>query len=110
MDIAKEKIKKERTEIKGNQYAKAVAPFVADALLTFIDENNAFAAAVANSEKTLSDCCKEITNGAQSYLSDLEVYKRAVQFYLPKAELRCEMRVELPEDHKKFNLSLESFM
>ena len=109
-DIAKEKIHKERTEVKGNQYAQAVAPFVADTLLVFIDENEVFAAAVAGSDKTLNECCSEITKDAKQYLSDIEVYKRAVQFYLPDADLKCEMRVVLPDGGKKFNLSLESFI
>ena len=109
-DIAKEKIKKERTEIKGDRYAQAVAPFVADTLTVFFEENEEFAEVVANSEKTLSECCTEITKGAGQYLSDLEVYKRAVKFYLPDADLQCEMKVVLPGKDKKFSLSLESFI
>ena len=109
-EAAKEKINKERTEIKGDRYAQAVAPFVADTLVVFVEENTEFATAIANSEKTLNECCIEITKGAQQYLSDLEVYKRAVKFYLPDADLKCEMRVVLPDGGKKFNLSLESFI
>lgn len=109
-NIAKDKINKERTEVKGNRYAQAVAPFVADTLIVFIDENEDFAAAVANSEKTFDECCTAITKDTKDYLADLEVYKRAVQFYLPEADLKCEMRVELPNAGKTFNLSLESFI
>ncbi len=109
-NIAKEKINKERTEVKGGRYATAVAPFVADTLIVFIDENEDFAAAVADSEKTFGECCAEITKDAKDYLSDLEVYKRAVKFYLPDADLKCEMHVELPNAGKTFNLSLESFI
>lgn len=109
-DIAKEKIKKERVDIKGGKYAEAVAPFVADTLLVFIEENAEFATAIANSEKTLSECCTEITKDAEQYLSDIEVYKRAVKFYLPDADIKCEMRVVLPDEGKKFNLSLENFI
>ena len=109
-NIAKEKIHKERTEVKGDRYAQAVAPFVADSLLVFIDENEVFAGAIANSDKTLNECCSEITKGAGQYLSDLEVYKRAVKFYFPDADLKCEMKVVLPDEGKKFNLSLESFI
>lgn len=109
-NIAKEKINKERTNVNKNRHANAVAPFVADTLLVFIDDNEEFAAAVAKNEKTLEDCCVKVTEGAGSVLSDLEVYKRAVKFYLPDAELKCEMRVVLPDEGKKFNLSLESFI
>ena len=109
-DTAKEKINKERTTVKGDRYATAVAPFVADTLLVFIDENEDFAAAVAACEKSFDECCKEITKGAQGFLSDMEVYKRAVKFYLPEADLKCEMHVDLPNEGKAFNLSLESFM
>jgi hypothetical protein len=109
-DIAKEKIQKERTEVKGDRYATAVAPFVADTLLVFVDENEEFASAVANCEKTFDECCKEITKETEEYLSDMEVYKRAVKFYLPDADIKCEMRVVLPAEEKTFNLSLESFL
>ena len=109
-EAAREKINKERTDIKGNRYAQAVAPFVADTLLVFIEENTEFATAIANSEKTLNECCAEITKDTGQYLSDLEVYKRAVKFYLPAADLKCEMRVILPDEGKKFNLSLENFI
>lgn len=109
-ELAKEKIKKERTVVNGNNYVKAVAPFVADVLTEFIEENAELATAIASCEKTLNECCSEITKDAEQYLSDLEVYKRAVKFYLPDADLKCEMRVVLPGGGKKFNLSLESFI
>lgn len=109
-DKALEKIKKERTEIKGGRHASAVAPFVADTLIVFINDNDEFAAAVANSEKSLNDCCSEITKDTKDFVSDLEVYKRAVKFYLPDADIKCEMSVVCSGEEKKFNLSLESFM
>ena len=108
--IAIRKLEKERKEVKGGKHAEVVAPFVADTLLVFVNENEDFAAAVAESDKTLSECCNEITKGAGQCLSDMEVYKRAVKFYLPEADLRCEMHVELPNAGKTFNLSLESFI
>lgn len=109
-NIAKEKINNERTNVNGNQYARAVASFVATGLVVFIEENEEFATAVANCDKSFSDCCNQITEGVGQHISDLELYKRAVKFYLPDADIKCEMRVVLPDEGKKFNLSLENFI
>ena len=109
-NTALEKINRERTNITGDRYAQAVAPFVADTLRVFINDNEEFAEAVAKNEKTLNDCCTEITKDTRDFLSDLEVYKRAVKFYLPDADVKCEMSVVSASGGKKFNLSLESFI
>ena len=109
-NIAIEKIQNERKQVKGDKKVQAVAPFVADTLIVFVNENEDFAAAVANSEKTLGQCCIEVVKDVGQCLSDMEAYKRAVKFYLPEADLKCEMKVVLPNSGKTLNLSLESFM
>ena len=89
-----EKIEKETKEFKGDKYGRVIYMPVAETLKQFCG-NEQFAAAVLGSDKTLSDCCKEVTKGVKGSLSDIEAYKRAVQFYFPGADIKIDMRIIL---------------
>jgi len=66
---------------------------VAKTLISFCDDER-FARAIAESEKTLSDCCKAIMSDVgHSGISDLEVYKRAAEFYFPTATVLFKMEI-----------------
>ena len=96
-----EKIEKETKEFKGNRYGQVIYMPVAETLKQFCG-NEQFAAAVLGSGKTLSECCKEVTKGVKGSLSDIETYKRAVQFYFPEADIKFDMRIILSgEDVEK---------
>ena len=45
--------------------------------------------------RTLSDCCGQIIRGVGNSISDIEVYRRAVQFYFPNSEIEFKMNILL---------------
>ena len=89
-----EKIDKEVKEFKGDKYGKVICKPVANALKQFCG-NERFAAAILNSDKTLSDCCKAVTESVKESLSDADAYRKAVQFYFPDADIKFDMRIIL---------------
>ena len=76
-----------------NRYAKAVLPSVGKALVDFCYQSPTFARAIIDCKKTLAECCEAIMEKCGSSISDLEVYRRAVQFYLPGSQIDMQMRV-----------------
>ena len=89
------KLTDELASFKGNRYGDAVKSEVAEALMDFCNKSDAFAAIIAASGRTLSDCVKEVMEGCGNYISDAEVYRRAVQFYCPEANVSFDMVIEL---------------
>lgn len=103
-----EKIYKEIEEFKGDKYGQVIYKPVAEALKQFCD-NERFAAAILESDKTLSDCCKDVTKGVTKSLSDIDAYRKAVQFYFPEANVKFDMRIILSgEDLEKTVETLET--
>lgn len=96
-----EKIKKESAEFKGNRYGEVVAKPTAEALKQFCESSEDFAQAVVNSDKTFSDCIGKVVEDITNAISDIDVYKRAVQFYFPTADIKFDMRIILPNDVNK---------
>jgi hypothetical protein len=95
---AVEKLKKELADVtltKGNRYVEAVKKPTVEALIGFCRQDEEIAQAVVQQEKTLADCLKSVMSGCGSSISDVEVYRRAVQFYFPGADVRVEMTVDL---------------
>lgn len=88
-----EKLDQELKGFKGNQKASAISKYVAKTLKDFC-KVGAFAAAVAKSKKTLKDCCEEITKGSGNHISDIEVYRKAAQFYFPGAVVSFKMEIQ----------------
>lgn len=77
--------------------AGAVKKAVYDALVTFCGQNEEFAQAVAQSEKTLWAVCEEAVKNVGTSVSDLEVYRAAVAAYFPGAQVDCVMTVRMSE-------------
>ncbi len=92
---AVEKIKENKTRRPSENKAGAVFEAVADAMAEFCSQDEEFAQAICQSDKTLAECCTEIMTGVGSSISDLEVYKRAVNFYFTGATVKFSMTVEL---------------
>ena len=95
---AVEKIKRELKSFSGGSKEKAVSQSVAETLQTFCGQDDEFAQAIVQSDKTLSDCCKKIMQGVGSSISDIEVYRRAVKFYFSTADIRFKMTIDLCGD------------
>lgn len=82
---------------KWSAKAWAVKGAVHDALVTFCGQNEEFAQAVAQSDKTLSAVCEECVKNVGQSVSDLEVYRAAVAAYFPGAQVDCVMTVRMSQ-------------
>ena len=106
----KEKLEKESTEIKESK-GKVIAEPTKKTLLEFCRQEEEFAQAIIESSKKFSECCESVTKGVGNAISDLEVYRKAVQFYFEGADIRFEMKIDLcasvnSADKKSLNISL----
>ena len=92
---AKKKLEEEDELFKGGRAAKSVQSYILRTLLSFVDQEPRFAEVVCNTQRTFSECCAAVVHNAGEVLSDLEAYRRAVQFYFPNAEISFTMGVKL---------------
>jgi hypothetical protein len=90
-----EKIGTELKTFTGGQKEKVVSDFVSNTLCEFCKQEIEFAEAIVQTSKTLSDCCKEIMKSTGGSISDLETYRRAVNFYFPGAGIDFVMKINL---------------
>lgn len=91
---AREKINSELKNVKGQKEA-AVSKAVAETLIGFSNQDDEFAQAIVQSDKTLNDCLIATMKNVRTSISDIEVYRRAVQFYFPGAGINFTMRINL---------------
>ena len=101
MDWKSQAIKKIANELKdfrGGVKEVAVSKFVAEKLTMFCQENERFAEVVFRTTRTLSDCCAEVMAGCGNAISDIEVYKKAVQHYFPNADIHMTMEIAFTGD------------
>lgn len=92
---AASKIKKEAAVNSKDPRVEVIKNCVANELLKFCKQENEFAQAIEQSDKTVIDCCKACLEGVGGSVSDLEVYSKAVKFYFPTATLDVIIRVNL---------------
>ncbi len=92
-ELALKKLEAERKKVTG-QKEKAMSEAVYQALAEFCAQEPEFAQAVYQGG-TFSDCMKAVAKGVGGHISDLEAYRKAVQFYFPGADIRCSMVVTL---------------
>lgn len=94
----KEKLTAELTDAKLGKYETAVKNAVMKTICKFCEQNAEFKQAIEQSGKSFADCLKATVKGAGASLEDLEVYKRAVAFYFPGADIKCTMTLDLGDD------------
>lgn len=80
---------------KFGRYEKVFAEPVLTALENFIGQDEEFARAVYQNSQTFSDCLKAVVKDVGSAISDLDVYRRAVRFYFPGAEIEFCMKLHV---------------
>lgn len=97
-ELAAEKIAKELKEFKGDRYGDAVKNFVASTLTNFCEQNERFAQVVYGTKATLSDCCSKIMKNCGNHISDIDVYRAAVRYYFPNAEVVFTMTIDATGD------------
>lgn len=93
---AAQAVKKLDGEIKAVTGAKekAMANAVLAAIQDFCRQDAEFAQAVVQG-KSFAECMKRVAAGAGNSISDLDAYKKAVQFYFPGAEIRMQLTIDL---------------
>lgn len=87
------KLKEGKKNVTG-QKEKAMASAVADQLENFCRQDEEFAQAVFQGG-AFSECMKKVAAGVGASISDLEAYRKAVQFYFPGAEVRMQLTIDL---------------
>lgn len=92
-----QKITAELAAVKGDKYYNALKKPVADALTEFCNQSEEFAQAVAQSDKSLTDCLASVCKGIGSSISDIEVYRRAAAFYFPGCVIDMVMSIRMSE-------------
>ena len=78
----------------------AMAEPVCRMLISFCEQDPRFADTVFAKTETLSDCLRAVGKGVQYSISDVEAYRRAVQFYFPAADVDFKCVVVLPSEKK----------
>lgn len=96
MDYQAEALKKIQEERKGvsGQKELAMASSVADVLCDFCRQDGEFAQAVAQGG-SFPECMAAVAKGVGGFISDLEAYRKAVQFYFPGADIQFQMKIDL---------------
>lgn len=90
---AVEKLEKEKKEVKG-QKESAMAGAVMTALKDFCLQEEEFAQAIVQGG-SFADCMKAVAKGVDYAISDLDAYKRAVEFYFPGAKVKMQLSIFL---------------
>ncbi len=97
--MTEQAIKKLETEFKEckslSQKGKAVGSAVLGALKTFCRQNKEFSQAVVQSNKPIKDCIESTVKGCGGSISDIEVYRKAVQFYFLGSDIKFSMTINL---------------
>lgn len=104
--------------------ASVVSGAVTAALEDFCRQNHEFEQAVLQGG-SLADCIEHTVKGCGNSISDIEVYRKAVEFYFPTAKIQMSMILDLgdggysgePEDksitvsrNEKVELSLDDLL
>lgn len=92
-DEALKKLREGAKNVRGSK-EMAMKEAVRATLETFCAQDEEFAQAVAQGG-SFPDCMKAVAKGVGASISDLEAYKKAVQFYFPGAEIRMQMTIDL---------------
>lgn len=118
---AVQKLEKEKKSVSG-QKALAMKEAVFSVIKDFCVQDDEFAQAVVQGG-TFGDCMKKVASGVGSAISDLDAYKKAVQFYFPGAEVKMQLTIDLigtaadaestvaaPAEKQPMILSLDDFI
>lgn len=93
-ELAIKKLDTELAKLKGQPAVEVMKQAVHDALVDFCRQDGEFAQAVYQGG-SFAACMEAVAKGVGTAISDLEAYRRAVQFYFPGADIRVQMSVNL---------------
>ena len=86
---ALERLNKEYGSVMGSK-AGAMKKAVREALESFVRQDDEFAQA-----GSFAECMTAVEKGVGASISDLEAYRKAVQFYFRGAEIRMMMEIDV---------------
>lgn len=95
VQAAIDRLQKEDNAVKYDRYGRIMHSDVLNALCCFCEQNAEFAQAICQTDKTLEGCMKAVAKGVSTGISDLEAYKRAVQFYFAGATVSFKMLIDV---------------
>ena len=103
---AADKLRREMRSVNTSEPATLIQEKVAAALDIFCKQESKLAEAIIKSDKTFADCCKSILcdTKEERYISDEKAYARAVQFYIPDAEIEFSMTIKTPSGTGRISL------
>ena len=90
------KLEKEKAAVKG-QKESAMASAVLATLKDFCVQDEEFAQAIVQGG-SFADCMKAVAKGVGTSISDIDAYKKAVQFYFPGAKVKMQLSIDLIGD------------
>lgn len=96
---ATQKLEQGKGAVTG-QKEKVMAEAVLAALKDFCLQDEEFAQAIAQGG-SFDQCMKAVAKGVGNAISDLDAYKKAVQFYFPGAKIKMQMTIDLIGDAAK---------
>lgn len=94
------KLESESKDVAGRE-ASVMKNAVKDALLEFSKQSSEFAQAILESDKSFKDCMNAVAKDVRNSISDIEAYRRAVQFYFPGADIKFNMTINLSASVEK---------
>lgn len=99
--MAIEKIKNELNGFKSySRKGSAVSGFVEKALMEFAEQNDEFAQSIVQSDKKAYDCIEYTVEKSGSAISDLDICKKAAEFYFKGAKVNFIMQIDLGDGIK----------
>lgn len=94
LEQALERLEKEDKTVT-DRYGAAMKGAVRRALESFARQDGEFAQAIAQGG-SFADCMKRVSGGVkEGAISDLDAYRRAVEFYFPGAVIRAAMEIDV---------------
>ena len=92
-----EKFKTDMKSAKLTKKGSAVSGAVKAALEDFCRQNHEFEQAVLQG-RSLADCIEHTVKGCGNSISDIEVYRKAVEFYFPTAKVHMGLTIDLGDN------------
>lgn len=93
---AVEKLEKGKASVKG-QKESAMKGAVFAALKDFCLQEEEFAQAIVQGG-SFADCMAAVAKGVGNSISDIDAFKKAVQFYFPGAKVKMQLSIDLIGD------------
>ncbi len=94
LEQALRRLEKENKTVT-DRYGAAMKDAVRRALESFARQDEEFAQAIAQGG-SFADCMKQVSGGVKGgAISDLDAYRRAVEFYFPGAVIRTTMEIDV---------------